>query len=137
MFWEILLLLWGVFLFVLERTLELIKLILWRSNNQTYHLDPWDILRFPGVAFSILCSLGFHLIRWRVKAQQILSTRSWGSKPSLLSGFITIVGEVHIIWYQSFGSKASLTIFYFCFHISLLYLKKKRRTTAKKSIWFH
>ena len=24
------------------------------------------------------------------------STRSWGSKPSLLSGFITIVGEVHI-----------------------------------------
>ena len=25
-----------------------------------------------------------------------MSTRSWGSKPSLLSGFITIVGEVHI-----------------------------------------
>jgi hypothetical protein len=30
------------------------------------------------------------------KAQQILSSRSWGSMPSLLSGFITIVGGVHI-----------------------------------------
>jgi hypothetical protein len=29
-------------------------------------------------------------------AQQILSSRSWGSMPSLLSGFITIVGGVHI-----------------------------------------
>jgi hypothetical protein len=32
-----------------------------------------------------------------VKAQQILSTGFWGSKPSLLSGFITIVGGVYII----------------------------------------
>jgi hypothetical protein len=28
-----------------------------------------------------------------------LSTRSWGSKPSFLLGFITIVDEVHIIEY--------------------------------------
>uniref|UniRef100_A0A6N2LM18 Reverse transcriptase domain-containing protein n=1 Tax=Salix viminalis TaxID=40686 RepID=A0A6N2LM18_SALVM len=32
----------------------------------------------------------------RVKAQPILSTRSWGSKPSFLLGFITIVDEVNI-----------------------------------------
>jgi hypothetical protein len=32
-----------------------------------------------------------------IKAQQILSSRAWGSMPSLLSGFITIVGGIHII----------------------------------------
>ena len=89
--------LWGlVFLFVLKELFELIKLILWCSNNQTYHLDYWGILRFSWCGVSILRSLGFHLVRWRVKAQPILSTRSWGSKPSLLLGFITIVGGVHI-----------------------------------------
>ena len=80
-----------------------------------------------GVAFSILRSLGFHLVRWRVKAQPILSTRSWGSNPSLLSGFITIVSGVHIIWYQSFGSKISLTIFYFRFFYFLFPAVEKRR----------
>ena len=80
----------------LKELFELIKLILWRLNNQTYHLDCWGILRFSWCGVSILRSLGFHLVRWRVKAQPILSTRSWGSKPSLLLGFITIVGGVHI-----------------------------------------
>ena len=63
------------------------------------NLSPLILERFLGilgVAFQFNRSLGFHLVRWRVKVQQILSTRSWGSKPSLLSGFITIVGEVHI-----------------------------------------
>jgi hypothetical protein len=32
-----------------------------------------------------------------IKAQQILSSRAWGSMPSLLSGFITTVGGIHII----------------------------------------
>ena len=63
------------------------------------NLSPLILERFLGilgVAFQFYRNLGFHLVRWRVKVQQILSTRSWGSKPSLLSGFITIVGEVHI-----------------------------------------
>jgi hypothetical protein len=80
----------------LKELFELIKLILWCSNNQTYRLDSWEILRFLGVAFQSFIVLVSHLVRWRVKAQQILSTRSWGFKPSLLSGFITIVGGVHI-----------------------------------------
>jgi hypothetical protein len=58
-----------------------------------------------------------------------------GFKPSLLSGFI-IVGEVHIIWYQSFGSKASLTIFYFrflfLFPVPCCEQKKKRKQKKKK-----
>jgi len=81
----------------LKELFELIKLILWHSNNQTYQLDSWEILRFLGVEFQYFVVLVSHLVRWRVKAQQILSTRSWGFKPSLLSGFITIVGGVHII----------------------------------------
>jgi hypothetical protein len=83
----------------LKELFELIKLILWHSNNQTYHLDSWKILRFLGVAFQSFVVLVSHLVRWRVKTQQILSTRSWGFKPSLLSGFITIVGGVHIIFF--------------------------------------
>ena len=110
----------------LKELFELIKLILWRSNNQTYHLDCWGILRFSWCGVSILRSLGFHLVRWRVKAQPILSTRSWGSKLSLLSGFITIVGGVHIIWYQSFGSKISLIIFYLFIYFFLFPTVKKK-----------
>ena len=53
-------------------------------------------------------------------AQSILSTRSWGSKPSLLLGFITIIDGVHIIWYHSFGSKISLTMFHFRFFFYIL-----------------
>ena len=69
------------------------------------NLSPLILERFLGilgVAFQFYRSLGFHLVRWRVKVQQILSTRSWGSKPSLLLGFITIVGEVHIILFSLF-----------------------------------
>ena len=69
------------------------------------NLSPLILERFLGilgVAFQFYRSLGFHLVRWRVKVQQILSIRSWGSKPSLLSGFITIVGEVHIILFSLF-----------------------------------
>jgi hypothetical protein len=59
-----------------------------------------------------------------------------GFKPSLLSGFI-IVGEVHIIWYQSFGSKASLTIFYFrflfLFPVPCCEQKKKKKRKEKKA----
>jgi hypothetical protein len=58
-----------------------------------------------------------------------------GFKPSLLSGFI-IVGEVHIIWYQSFGSKASLTIFYFrflfLFPVPCCEQKKEKKKKKKK-----
>jgi hypothetical protein len=58
-----------------------------------------------------------------------------GFKPSLLSGFI-IVGEVHIIWYQSFGSKASLTIFYFrflfLFPVPCCEQKKEKKEKKKK-----
>ena len=83
----------------LKELIELIKLILWRSNNQTYHLDCWEILTFSWCGVSILCILGFHLIRCqcRVKAQPILSTWSWDSKPSLLLGFITIIDGFNII----------------------------------------
>jgi hypothetical protein len=58
-----------------------------------------------------------------------------GFKPSLLSGFI-IVGGVHIIWYQSFGSKASLTIFYFrflfLFPVPCCEQKKKKKKKKRK-----
>ena len=72
-------------------------MLVWRFKQP--NLSPLILERFlgiHGVAFQFNRSLDFHLVRWRVKVQQILSTRSWGSKPSLLSGFITIVGEVHI-----------------------------------------
>ena len=118
----------------LKELLELIKLILWRSNNQTYHLDCWEILRFSRCGVSILRSLGFHLVRCGVKAQTILSTRSWGSKPSLLLGFITIVDGVHIIWYQSFGSKISLTIFHFLFFIYILLPLLEKNIIKKKGV---
>jgi hypothetical protein len=98
-FLEKLLSLWGLlFLLVLKRTLWTyqVNLVAFKQPKLiTLILERF--LGFLGLAFSILRSLGFHLVRWRVKAQQILSTRSWGSKPSLLSGFITIVGGVHII----------------------------------------
>jgi hypothetical protein len=60
------------------------------------NLSPWFLREFSGFFvwhFQFLYSLGsfFHLVRWQVKAQQILSAWSWGFKPSLLSGFIKII----------------------------------------------
>jgi len=40
-----------------------------------------------------------------------LSTRSWGFKPSLLSGFITFVGGVHIIYLMGFQQILSIEPF--------------------------
>jgi hypothetical protein len=39
------------------------KLILWCSNNQTYHLDSLEILRFLGVVFQSFVVLVSHLVR--------------------------------------------------------------------------
>ena len=81
--------LWGlVFLFVLKRTLWAyqVNLVAFKQPN----LSPLILERFLGilgVAFQFYRNLGFHLVRWRVKVQQILSTRSWGSKPSLSKRF--------------------------------------------------
>ena len=52
---------------------------------------------FLGCGDSIRRGLSFHLVRRGVKAQTILSTRSWGSRPSLLPGFVTSVDGAHII----------------------------------------
>jgi hypothetical protein len=44
----------------LKELFELMKLILWRSNNQTYHLDSREILRFLGVVFQSFVVLVFN-----------------------------------------------------------------------------
>jgi flagellar biosynthesis component FlhA len=66
--------------------------------------------------------------------QQILSSRSWVSIPSLLSGFITIVGGVHVILVSEPGSKISFVylLFFIQFHVPCCVKKKKQKNKTKK-----
>jgi hypothetical protein len=63
-----------------------------------------------------------------------LSSRSWVSIPSLLSGFITIVGGVHVILVSEPGSKISFVylLFFIQFHVPCCVKKKKTNKTKQK-----
>jgi len=107
---------------------------------------PWGFLVWRPISIH---SLGSWFANSRVKTRQTCVLKISGSIPYCGAGFCHIVGKVHIIWYQSFGFKASLNYHFILFHCSIyLYInsyfilslvsdlekkkKKKKRKEKKK-----
>jgi hypothetical protein len=116
----------------LKELFELIKLILWRSNNQTYHLDSREILRFLGVAFQSFVVLVFI---WLGDGSRLNNSclhdlgvpyhHCYRVSSPLLVEFISF-------WYQSFGSKISFVYLLFFIQFSVPCCVKKKENKKKK-----